>query len=168
VRNEDISILFDHLYWATRRILDTAAELPVEQFVAPSSITTRTLRGTLVHELDVEWSWRLRLKGEPRERWDETAELSPEDYPNVATLAEHWARDEREMLEWLASLDDEALAAPVHPGGDDRFPLWYFLLHLVMHGAQQRADAAVLLTALGHSPGELDFLNCADWRRDQA
>jgi uncharacterized damage-inducible protein DinB len=163
MRKADIAVLFDHMYWANRKVLDRAAEVTIEQFIAPSSITTRNLRGTLVHELDVEWSWRLRLQGEPPEKWGEEAVLLEDDYPTVASLAEHWRRDEEEMRAWLASLDDEALARTLDRDGNSRVPLWYFLLHIVMHAAQQRSDAAVLLTNFGRSPGELEFLEYADW-----
>ncbi len=166
MRRSEILILFDYNYWANRQILATCAELSDEQFRAPSNITTRDLRGTLVHTPDVEWSWRLRLRGEPAEGWGPEAELAPDDFPAVAALAEHWRRDEVEMRAWLESLDDSALAgAPAHSSGKDRFPLWYYLMHMAIHSQQQRSDAAVLLTNLGHSPGDVEFLDYADWAK---
>jgi uncharacterized damage-inducible protein DinB len=59
----DIDSLFDYMYWANDRILDAAELLTPDEFIAPSVVTTRDLRSTLVHELDVEWSWRLNLQG---------------------------------------------------------------------------------------------------------
>ena len=154
--------LYDYTYWANRHLLEVAATLTPEQWVAPSDITDRSLRATLVHALDVEWSWRLRLQRRPKEEWGPDVELKPEDYLTVAALAEHWARDEREMRSWFASLDDATLASKWDISDKHLIPLWYYLVHIVTHSQQQRADAAILLTRAGHSPGNIEFLDYAD------
>jgi len=158
-------MLFDYNYWANRQILDKAAEISEEQFTAPSDVTWRGIRGTLVHTLDVERSWRGRLRGEPKESWD--VELPQDDHPNAQALAERWDRDEAEMRSWLDGVDEAALDATVDLGGNDRFPLSYFLLHVITHSAHQRRDAVILLTNAGHTPPEIEFLNYGDWLRDQ-
>jgi uncharacterized damage-inducible protein DinB len=163
MRRDDIATLFDYLYWANRRLLATATRLTTDRFVAPTDLTVRDLRATLVHELDVEWSWRLRLQGQPPERWGPDQELRPEDYPTVAVLAERWREDETEMRAWLETLDDADLERSFDDG-ELRLPLWYYLVHLIEHGAQQRAEVAVLLTAEGHSPGGIEFLDYVDDR----
>ncbi len=162
MRRPDILSLFGFNYWANRHLLEVASKLGPAVWTAPSDITTRDLRATLVHTLDVEWSWRLRLQKRPKDEWGPDVELKPADYPDVATLAKHWERDEHEMRVWLASLEDEALAADWSDGGKDSFPLWYFLVHLITHSQQQRSDAALLLTRAGHSPGNIEFLDYAD------
>jgi uncharacterized damage-inducible protein DinB len=162
MRPSDILSLFGFNYWANRHLLEVASKLAPPEWTAASDITTRGLRATLVHTLDVEWSWRLRLQKRPREERGPDVELEPADYPDVASLAAHWAKDEHEMRVWLASLDDDALEADWNDGGKGSFPLWYFLMHLITHSQQQRSDAAMLLTRSGHSPGNIEFLDFAD------
>jgi len=155
--------LFDYLYWARDRVLGAAAGLEEGEFVAPETVTNRDLRATLVHELDVQWSWRERLRGVPSEVWGELEELRAGDYPTVGSIAEHWARDEADMRSWLGRLADADFATPP-PNEKARFPLSYYVLHLVSHGIQQFSEAAVLLTRAGHSPGDIGFLEFVEVR----
>ena len=160
MRTVDIEALFDFTYWADRQILAVAAALPDEHFTRPVKITYRNLRGTLVHTLDVELSWRRRLRGEPKEIWDTSLDVG--DYPTAGALADHWARDEAEMRDWLTSLSDDDVLAIQDLGNPDQFPLWYYLVHIVTHSEQQRRDAQLILRHLGHEPPDLEFLYYAD------
>jgi uncharacterized damage-inducible protein DinB len=165
MRKTDIRMLIDYMYWVNHRLLEAAADLTAEQFREPATVTTRDLRATLVHELDVEWSWRLNLLQTPIEEIGSEQELQPEDYPDVKTLRSHWARDEAEMRAWIDALSDEDLEGVVASAFTrDRRPLWQYLLHIVTHAAQQQADAATLLTLAGSSPGEIDFLRYLETR----
>lgn len=161
MRKPEILTLLDYSYWANRQLLAAAGGVPVEEFTAPTTVTYRNLRGTLVHTLDVERSWRMRLRGEKPELWEPA--LPDEDYPAVDDLAEHWRRDEEEMRAWVEGLEDEILGEIVDLGGKDRFPLWCFLLHILTHSSQQRRDVVVVLESLGHTAPEIEFLNYADW-----
>lgn len=113
----DLLMLFDYSYWATGQILQTAHDLSPEEFIAPTAVTYRNLRGTLVHTLDVERGWRGRLRGEPREAWD--VELPDDDFPTVPALAGAWREDEAEMRAWLGGLDDETIRSMVDLGPKD-------------------------------------------------
>ena len=157
---DDVSERFGYLYWIRDRALAQAAALTAEAFVDASPVAYRDLRGTLVHELDVERSWRLRLQGEPNDVWDIT--LQPVDYPDVATLAEHWQRDEADMLNWLSGLTDDDLSAPVTRNGLEGFPLSTYLVHIVMHGIESFSAAALLLHQRGQSMGEVGYLDYID------
>jgi len=163
MRQRELATLFDFNYWAHRRILTTAARLTDPQFTLRSVIVGRDLRATLVHTLDVECSWRLRLQRRPEEEWRKTLAIA--DYRNVAALADHWTRDEAEMRAWVATLDDTTLARSADLDPREQYPVWYYLVHLVTHSQQHRSEAAQLLTQLGQSPGDLDFLEYADWAR---
>jgi uncharacterized damage-inducible protein DinB len=157
MRISDATTLFDYLYWVRDRVLRAAADLDDAGFTSAETVTNRDLRDTLVHELDVQWSWRERLRGADWEEWGPDAELRGGDYPTVESVAEHWRRDEADMRAWLAGLTDADLDEP--PVRDeDTLPLWFFVMHLVSHGIQQFSEAAVLLTRAGHSPGDIGFL----------
>jgi len=156
----DIHALFDFNYWGNRQILAAAQEASPEEWIAEPQFTYRGLRGTLVHTLDVEWSWRIRLRGEHPELWDTS--LPDDDFPDVASLAKRWAADEIEMRTWLGRISDDELAEIADVGTKDRFPLWFYLVHSVTHSEQQRRDAALILNAQGHAAPDLEFLYYAD------
>ena len=165
MRRKDLETLFGFSYWMKDRVLECAAKLTSTEFQAPSGVTTRDLRGTLVHTLDVEQSWRARLQHKSEAEWKK--ELAVSDYPRAGLLVDHWRRNEQEMRAWLASLDDETLAEihDLEPGSPpkERFPLWYYVLHIHTHTQQQLGDAAVLLTRMRQSPGNIEFLEYADF-----
>lgn len=162
MRHDDIMLMVDYMYWSTHRLLDHAERLTSEQFHAADAPTVRSLRDTMVHELDVEWSWRLRLSG--REDEDQ-GELNPEEFPDLGTIRRRWEADEREMWAWLASLTDDDLNSPARAEGrDPSHTVADYLLHIIFHARQQQADMATLLTVQGQSPGELEFLEFLDSR----
>jgi uncharacterized damage-inducible protein DinB len=160
MRAGDVRMLLDYTAWANRQVLATARGAGPEVFTAPTTLTYRNLRATLVHALDVERSWRDRVRGLPPETWD--TEIPESEFPTVDDLAARWAREDAELDRWLATLDDEAMAAVVDLGGRDRFPLWCFLVHVVTHSAEQRRDAALLLRMAGHPPPDLELLYYLD------
>lgn len=41
-------------------------------------------------------------------------------------------------------------------------PLWDMMWHVVNHSMQHRSEAAMALTALGRSPGDVDLLDYLD------
>lgn len=157
-----VPLLFDYLYWLRDRVLRAAGQLEAASFRQTSPLNGRDLRGTLVHELDVELGWRARLRGEPPEAWGEAAALDPERYPTVASLVAHWRTDEAEMRTWIGGLDGRTLAAPVTANGLEGYALEIYLLHVVEHGVTEFTSAAAILTELGRSPGELGVLNALD------
>ena len=156
MRSAEVRELFGYLYWIRDRVLTAAEEAGPDALLATRRGASRDLRATLVHELDVESGWRARLSG------NEEIDLDPADFPTTDSIAERWRRDEAEMKRWLASLTDEALAAPPPRETDQSFPLWYYLVHVVSHGIQELEEAVVLLGASGRSPQNLGFLDYAD------
>jgi uncharacterized damage-inducible protein DinB len=156
-----IPLLFDYLYWLRDRILDTAEGLG-DTFADTPVVGTRDLRATLAHELDVEMSWRARLRGEPPAAWGPEAEIKPEHVPTVSAARQRWAAEESAMRRWLYGLSAAELEGPVTVNGLEGYPLAIYLLHVVEHGVTELASAAAILAAVGRSTGDLGVLDALD------
>jgi uncharacterized damage-inducible protein DinB len=161
MRRTDIATQIDYVYWLRDRILGQAAMLDPTAWTATDTVTSRDLRATLVHELDVELSWRKRVRGASPDEWRDRV-LDGDDFPTLDTLATSWRDDEAETRAWLDGLSEDDLAAPVSVNDLPGYPLSIHLLHVVDHAIQSFSEAAVLLSAAGHSPGDIDFLDFYD------
>jgi uncharacterized damage-inducible protein DinB len=157
-----VPLLFDYLFWLRDRVLRAAEGMGDEAFRNTPAVHGRDLRATLVHEIDVELSWRGRLQGLPESAWGQEAGLDPEQYPSLASVIEHWHADERKTRDWLTGLTPAELAAQVAVNGLEGYPLEVYLLHVVEHGVTELTSAAAILHELGRSAGELGVLNALD------
>jgi uncharacterized damage-inducible protein DinB len=154
---DEIRTLFEYNDWANRRVLDAAARVSAEQFVAPYPLSHGSLRGALVHAYGAERTWRLRFEG----AFPAALPLE-QDFPTLDSLQSSWAEEQRAMRAYLGRLSQADLDGMLHYRSSKGLPyenrLWNLLAHLVNHGTQTRAEAAVALSAYGASPGDLDML----------
>ena len=157
---QDFLGLFAYSQWANEELLTAAEALTPEAFAAPSEFAYRGIRATLVHTLDVERSWRRRIRGEAPETWE--GELPEAELPTVRQLRAAWEADAEEMRAWIAGLESAAFDRVVDLGPRDRYPLSTFLLHVLTHSAEQRRDVALQLEQAGVKPPEIEYLSYAD------
>ena len=153
----DLQRLYDYGYWANRQLLAVVSELTPEEFTRTVAGSYGSVRNTLVHVLSAEWGWLARCGGHER-----GAALDADDYPNVESLIEAWARVEGWVRTFLATLKDDdlhRLVAFKNSKGETRsMPLGELLQHAANHGVHHRGQVALLLRALGHVPGNFDLL----------
>ena len=157
MNKQDILLLYQYNQWANARILNAAANLMEEQFVAPAAFPHGGLRATLVHALSAEWVWRTRWEGT-----SPTSMLKPGDFPDFQSLRLRWADEERRLMNFVDGLSDERLNSTFDYTNTSGKPftkvLWHAMAHVVNHGTQHRAEVAAMLTDLGYSPGDIDLI----------
>ena len=157
MNKQDILLLHQYNQWANAKILNAAANMTEEQFVAPAGFPHGGLRATLVHALSAEWVWRTRWEGT-----SPTAMLKPGDFPDFQSLRLRWADEERRLMNFVDGLSDERLNSTFDYTNTSGKPftkvLWHAMAHVVNHGTQHRAEVAAMLTDLGYSPGDIDLI----------
>jgi uncharacterized damage-inducible protein DinB len=155
MRLADVRLMSDYNYWANARIMDAARRVPAEQFTT-AQLGYCNLRDALVHTLFAEYIWLLRWKGIP----PETVKF-PDEFPTLDSVRARWREEEQSMYAFLDSLSETELERVVtykrRTGELDSRPLWQYMVHVVNHGTQHRAEIAMLLTEFGASPGDVDF-----------
>ncbi len=154
----ELKLMIDYNYWANQRVLAAAAAVTPEELTAPAGLSHGSLLGALVHIYAAEYVWRKRCQ----EGVSPPALPTEADFKTLNELRQAWTQEEAAMLAFLAGLDDQQPAAAVQytttSGKTFQTILWQILVHVVNHGTQFRSEAAIRLTALGHSPGDLDLI----------
>ncbi len=153
---DEVRFLFAYDQWATGKVLAALDGLDAVVWSRPNAIGERGLGGVLVHQLGAVQRWRIAFQSHGSE---EGPEPEKEALPTIGELRALWEAEWAVQSAWLPTLTDDFVAVVF---GD--VPVWRMLVHVVNHGTQHRAEAGLLLTAEGRSPGELDLINYAEER----
>lgn len=158
MQKSDLSLLFAYNRWANAKIMEGARGLSSEQLIEPAQVSFGSLMGTLAHIISAESIWRMRLQ----ENLSPSFRLSEKDFPTLEALESAWREEEEKMRGYIESLTDADLERRVEyhttSGKAEGGTVWKMLMHVVNHGTQFRSEAAVVLTILGRSPGDLDLI----------
>ena len=159
-------VLLDYNCWANHGVMDRAREVDESDYHAVADgLSFGSLHATLVHILVGELVWLTRWEGcVPPERLRDARkadQLAVTEIPTLDALAELWRNEEDRQRRFSSALTDETVSTTVayddQYGNPNEQPLSQLIAHLVNHGTQFRAEAAVRLTELGFSPGDLDL-----------
>ena len=167
-------VLLDYNRWANHAIMiPSEAVDESDYFATADGLSFGSLHATLVHILVSELVWIARWEGgSPTDSLSnarEARELAVTEIPTFEALAELWSFvEDRQTSFSLALTDDmvrESVSYSSQSGSQYQQPLSQLIAHCVNHGTQFRAEAAVRLTQLGASPGDIDLIS---FLREQA
>lgn len=148
---EQMRSLAGYQRWADERILAQAQGLTEEQLASAPLAGARSVIDTIAHMLGARL-WHLS-------RW-QSGEFTWPDASSLERLRTHYDAAHRELVGYLGALAERDLARPIEPfdGFGVALPLASLFEQIALHDVQHRAELAAMLSALGRSPGDLDYL----------
>jgi uncharacterized damage-inducible protein DinB len=151
--------IYEHSRFANARLLDQAEQLSDAALDEERPGMFGSIRTTLLHMMQAQRSWLRRFQElDPIPPWE------PAEFPTVADMRRAWDDLDRQTLAYVSTVTDEALLEVIHirswVGWEMDAPRWQAMIHQAFHQHQHRGELALVLTTLGHSPGELDAF---DW-----
>lgn len=142
--------IFEHNQWANAKIIDACAALTAEQLdTPPTTATLGTIRETLLHLVAAEGGYYHRLSGtkipfdhKSNPGFDEIRRTSAATGEGLLALARN-----PENKDWA-----ETYTAP------DGYVVtpWVVMVQVINHATEHREQIKSMLTALGHTPPEID------------
>lgn len=158
-----IQRLFDYNSKMTDRVIHVAGALTQDQFTATVVQGQPSVRDTLVHMADAQVCHVSWWSGSMTRDESFGREFPPSNYADITAVSDFWRSVNQETTNFVRSLTGNADLERTYTrafgdGSTIERPLWEMMLHVINHGTQHRSEVAVMLTALGHSPGDLDLL----------
>lgn len=159
--------LFGYNEWANNRILARLTGMSDGELLSPRGLSHASLGTDLLHSMLAERGWLSIWQGNS----------PPIELPGVTSgrhldnLIDGFARCDAAIGAFIGSLGDAELMRLRVDNADGHnpsvetgraIPLWDMMWHVVNHSMQHRAEAAMTLSALGRSPGDMDLLDYLD------
>jgi uncharacterized damage-inducible protein DinB len=154
---------YDYNEWANRRLLKVATGLGDDNVVYSPGASLAGVVRTMAHVAAAQINWLERWQGGVNRV--SAVELAA-TMRSADDLRTAFGRSHTGLREYIASLTDADLDRPLtykdSRGDANERPLWQLMTHVANHGTYHRGEVAAELTALGHSPGDLDFVFWGD------
>src|SRR5262249_43830439 len=98
--------LYGYNHWATERVLDAAAKLMPEEWLAPGNAGRGSIRDTLVHMISAQKRWLAWWDGSltPERAYSTVLDLA--DYPDVESVRGIWTESDQAMRAFAEALSD--------------------------------------------------------------
>lgn len=160
-------LLWEYNTWANARVIVQAGKVGERDYYAGApGLSFGSLHATLVHVLVAEIIWLARWSGDlpPQALKDarKAAVVASRELPTLAVVRDRFAAEQSRQARFVSALIDEDVWRPVAyktlDGQPTVQPLAEQMAHVLNHGTQFRSEAAVRLTQLGQSPGDVDLI----------
>jgi uncharacterized damage-inducible protein DinB len=147
--------ILDYSRWANERILEMARPVLGDQPVYRG--VYGVLPDTLLHILNAQEIWLAR--------WEDRRAAETAD-PSTTNLMAAFSRSHEQLDSFAKVLQDEDFGRLItyrnRKGKEFTRALGGMITHLVNHGTYHRGETALLLTQVGQSPGDLDYIHFID------
>jgi uncharacterized damage-inducible protein DinB len=151
-----LRLQLDYSAWASRRLLEAAAQLSSEELNRDFHTADHSLLGTLVHIFVADRVWLARMHRQANPVYSTEADH------HLSVLQTEWPALHDRWREWASALSDQdALAELAYNDMKGRLwqqPVWQLVLHVVNHATHHRGQAAGFMRAMGHVPPALDLI----------
>ena len=155
---QDFERFVEHAYWGLDKIGSALEALGPERWTETPVQGLRSPRDIMVHMWGFENFWGARLRGEAP---DKSPPSDPASFDDFASFMEGWRPVQAWWREHAATLSDEELDRGVEltwfDGSGRTPPARHILSQFVQHQGQHRSELAVLVSAMGESPGDFDL-----------
>ncbi len=154
----DLRELVDYNYWGRDRIFEAVSTLTPEQYSRAMGNSFASIRETLVHVYSAEWVWLSRWHGV-----SPTAGLSPDQWPDVASLVASWTELEGKVRSVVEGVTEAGIAKVIEykllSGQPGKSPFGSMVQHVVNHGTYHRGQITTMLRQMGAAPPQsTDFI----------
>jgi uncharacterized damage-inducible protein DinB len=156
--------LYGYNEWANGRLVEVAEGLDADVIRGEARTSWGSVLATLGHVAGAQEVWLARWTGGRNPR----PIVEAQALDSLDEVKQALERTQAGLREFLVELTDARLDAELEyrdsAGNENRRLLWRLMVHVVNHGTYHRGEVAAELTALGRSPGDLDFVY---WVRDR-
>jgi uncharacterized damage-inducible protein DinB len=141
----EIKTIFDYNFWAFERVWECISQISDEQFLEEIDYSTGSVRNIVVHIMSANRNWISRLQG---------IEMPPrlvfEDFDSLSNAKAKWDELQKELLNYLVSLNQEQLDETINwelPARGLKLSnlRWEILLHVANHATDHRAQILAIL-----------------------
>ncbi|MEO8611365.1 MAG: DinB family protein [Chloroflexota bacterium] len=138
--------MYDYHFTINHKIWEQCiVPLTEEQFTQTIHYSVGSARNQVVHMMNIDDRWFSGLRGE-----DVPDFIDPTQFHKREVIRAQWDAVELRMRDYLSALTDDMLTTlPFYEPDQDMTQLWQILMHVIIHGADHRAQLLSLLNQLG-------------------